>query len=92
MGLAKSSTPEYSSFKHARYRCSSPKCDKWAEYGGRGIQFKFESFEQFLAEVGPRPAGMTLDRINRNGDYEPGNVRWATKSHQNKNRRRWRQK
>lgn len=83
-------TPEYSSYYHAKYRCTSPRCDKWAEYGGRGIQFRFESFEEFLAVVGPRPQGTSLERIDCNGHYELGNVKWATKSEQMKNRRRWR--
>jgi hypothetical protein len=50
------------------------------------IQFRFSSYEEFLAEVGPRPDGMTLDRINPMGHYEPGNVRWATVEQQAKNR------
>jgi hypothetical protein len=61
----------------------------YTNYGGRGIQFLFDSFEQFYAEIGPRPAGLTLDRIHNDGHYEPGNVRWATRSEQNRNRRRW---
>jgi hypothetical protein len=56
-------------------------------YGGRGIKFLFTSFEQFLAELGPRPSGMSLDRIENDGNYEPGNVRWATRSEQVQNRR-----
>jgi hypothetical protein len=51
------------------------------------VKFRFKSYEQFLAELGPRPEGMTLDRIDSHGHYEPGNVRWATIQEQNKNRR-----
>jgi hypothetical protein len=50
------------------------------------VEFRFESYEQFLAELGPRPEGMTLDRIDPMGHYEPGNVRWATRDQQAKNR------
>jgi hypothetical protein len=50
------------------------------------IEFRFESYEQFLAEIGPRPDGMTLDRIDPMGHYEPGNVRWATVLEQARNR------
>jgi hypothetical protein len=80
-------TPEYRSFLHARQRCNNPKDTKYPDYGGRGIEFRFTSFDQFFAELGPRPDGMTLDRINNDGHYEPGNVRWATGSQQIRNRR-----
>ena len=50
------------------------------------IEFRFTSYEQFLAELGPRPSGLTLDRIDPMGHYEPGNVRWATIAEQAKNR------
>lgn len=70
-------SPEYRSYTNARTRCTNPKCKDFKHYGGRGIEFRFTSFEQFFAEVGQRPAGMTLDRIRVDGHYEPGNVRWA---------------
>lgn len=51
-----------------------------------GVEFRFESFEQFFAELGPRPEGMSVDRYpNNKGHYEPGNVRWATQAEQNRN-------
>lgn len=82
-------SPEYSSFEAAKRRCTRPKNSNYAQYGGRGIQFKFGSFEKFLAELGPRPEGTTLDRYpNKDGHYEPGNVRWATLSEQSKNQRK----
>ena len=83
----RSRSPEYRSFRNAQRRCSDPTHLSWKYYGGRGIEFRFTSFEQFFAELGQRPAGMTLDRIDSAGHYEPGNVRWASPSQQNDNRR-----
>jgi len=80
-------TPEYSVYVAAKRRCNNPNCADWPRYGGRGIKFLFASFEQFLAELGPRPAGLTLDRIDNDGHYASGNVRWATRSEQRSNRR-----
>jgi len=80
-------TPEYNAYRNAQARCTNPKCDKWEYYGGRGIKFLFTTFAQFFAELGKRPRGKTLDRINNDGNYEPGNVRWATKDQQNENKR-----
>jgi hypothetical protein len=80
-------TPEYNAYRNAQARCNNPKCDKFSYYGGRGIKFLFTSFAQFLAEIGLRPKSRTLDRIDNNGNYEPGNVQWATKEQQNANKR-----
>ena len=82
-------TPEHRCFTAAKNRCRNPRNKDFAYYGGRGIKFKFASFEQFLSEVGPKPAPRySIERINNDGNYEPGNVRWATLSEQNKNKRR----
>lgn len=82
-------SPEYRSWAHMKGRCENPESDRYAYYGGRGIRVceRWQSFENFLVDMGPRPAGHTLDREDNDGDYEPGNCRWATQSEQGKNRR-----
>lgn len=81
---------EYCAYTSAKQRCTNPNNPGYKNYGGRGIEFRFKSFEEFYAEVGPRPSPeLTLDRINNDGHYEPGNLRWATWS-QNLNNQRGR--
>jgi hypothetical protein len=83
-----SNTPEYNAYRAAKGRCRNPNCEGYCWYGERGIQFKFKSFKQFLQELGKRPSTEhSLDRINVNGHYETGNVRWATPIEQANNRR-----
>jgi hypothetical protein len=86
-GSALSTNPVYIAYCGAKQRCQNPKAKRYPYYGARGIEFRFNSFEQFYAELGERPEGMTLDRINNDGHYEPGNVKWSTWSEQAKNRR-----
>lgn len=86
----KSKTPEYRIWRGMLARCYNPKATGYQHYGGRGIKVapEFLDFETFLSEVGPRPGDdYTLDRIDNNGDYAPGNVRWVTRKVQNANRR-----
>lgn len=73
-------------YQWAKSRCTNPNVAQYFNYGGRGIQFKFKSFTEFLIEMGPRPDGYSLDRINNNEHYEAGNVRWATRQTQNNNK------
>ena len=82
-------TPTYRSWSHMVGRCRNPQNDAWHNYGGRGIQVcaRWNSFESFLADMGERPAGMSIDRINNDGNYEPGNCRWATTKQQRMNAR-----
>lgn len=74
-----------------KQRCLNPKNPNFKDYGARGIRICtrwLPSFEAFLADMGDRPAGLTLDRINNDGHYEPGNCRWATRKEQRANQAR----
>lgn len=85
-----SRTKEYRAFQSARQRCTNKNDTAWRNYGGRGIQFRFKSFLQFMSELGFKPGpNYSLDRYpNNDGHYEVGNVRWATKRQQSINKRR----
>jgi hypothetical protein len=82
-------TRELKSWTHAKSRCFNPNDPKYPQYGGRGITMCPEwvsDFAAFYAYVGPAPSGHTIDRIDVNGNYEPGNVRWATSAQQSRGR------
>jgi hypothetical protein len=90
-------TPTYTSWAQMLSRCANPKATGFGNYGGRDIIVcgAWWSFENFLKDMGPKPPGRSLDRINNNGNYEPKNCRWATALEQTKNRRPnggWRKK
>lgn len=83
----------YSIWLNMRGRCTNSNVPEYKHYGGRGISVcdrwkeKDKGFDNFLEDMGERPEGLTLDRINNDGNYEPSNCRWATWSQQMLNRR-----
>ena len=86
-----SNTPEYRSYRAMLRRCLDPRHRAYPWYGARGIkvcQQWQEDFTTFLRDLGPRPEGYTLDRIDADRDYEPSNCRWASWSVQATNKRR----
>ena len=84
----KTGTRTFNIWGKMKQRCTSDKAHNWNRYGGRGIRVceRWNDFSNFLADMGEAPAGMTLDRIDSNGNYEPTNCRWATMLTQSRNR------
>jgi hypothetical protein len=82
-------TSEYRTWRAMRERCASPNNKDFKDYGGRGIKVcvRWEKFENFLADMGPRPKGRSLHRVDNNGLYEPENCKWETWTEQARNRR-----
>lgn len=90
-GMTKS--PERMSWKAAKARCFNKNSDKYRDYGGRGITMCsrwVNSFQNFYDDMGVRPPGTSLDRIDNDGNYEPGNCKWSTPKEQQRNRRPYR--
>lgn len=83
---------EYATYHAMKQRCFNPENKSYKDYGGRGItvcERWLQSFEVFIQDMGGRPEGLSLDRIDNDGNYEPSNCRWATRMEQRVNQRNY---
>ncbi len=82
-------SPTYVAWCNMRARCNNPKNKRFSSYGGRGIAVceRWATFDNFLADMGPKPDGKTLERVDVDGDYEPSNCVWADWETQHNNKR-----
>lgn len=80
---------EHEIWRTMRYRCGNPLGRDYYRYGGRGIKVceRWQRFENFYADMGPRPDGYTIERMDNDGNYEPSNCMWAPQTDQNRNKR-----
>lgn len=85
----KATSPVYRTWLNIKRRCENPRSTGYENYGGRGIAVceRWQTFQNFLADMGEPPAGMSIDRIDVHGHYEPANCRWATATEQSRNAR-----
>ena len=86
-------TTEYDIWKQMKQRCFNSRCAAYKYYGARGITVCkewIESFDTFLKDMGFRPEGLSIERIDNDGNYEPSNCKWATTAEQNRNQQKHR--
>jgi uncharacterized protein YggL (DUF469 family) len=82
--------PLYQTWQSMKARCLNPNNPNYADYGGRGIQICnqwISNFNQFVVDMGEKPVGYSIDRIDNNGNYNPQNCKWSSKKEQQRNRR-----